>query len=109
MTKINMAELMKIISELEIEELKGVDIEGEIELELESSVVTLMAGIPPEVLQAMGSELAQAMARLQAVASALGIPAVPPAPAVPAAPPAVVAPPLFVPKVVELIKTLFSV
>lgn len=103
-----MAELMKIISELEIEELKGVDIEGEIELELESSVVTLAAGIPPEVLQAMGSELAQAMARLQAVASALGIPAVPPAPAVPTAP-AVAAPPLIVPKVVELIKTKFSV
>lgn len=103
MAKIKVAELMKIISELEVEELKGVDIEGDIELELESSVI--MAGLSPEALQTLGSELTQAMARLQAAAKALGIPA---PSIVPSIAPPVAAPPVAPPIPIELIKTKFS-
>ncbi len=102
MTKMDMATLMKIISELQVEELKGVDIDGEIELEIESSVVPVTAGLSPEAKQAMCTELMQAMARLNAVAASLGIPVAPVA-----APPAAVAPPAVIP--VELLKTKFAV
>lgn len=70
MTKITAEEILKIISELEIEELKGVEIEGDIELELESEV--LIQQMAPQVPEIFGMELSSAMQHLSNALKIIG-------------------------------------
>ncbi|MEM2933905.1 MAG: hypothetical protein QXL78_03155 [Methanocellales archaeon] len=70
MTKVTAEEILKIISELEIEELKGIEMEGDIELELESEV--LIRQMAPQVPETFGMELSSAMQHLSNALKMIG-------------------------------------
>ncbi len=64
MPKINLEDILKLLSNYEVEELEGVEIEGDIEIEIE--------GMPN--LQAIGAELGMAAYHLARAAMMLGFP-----------------------------------
>ncbi len=69
MSKITLEDILKLLSKYDIEELEGVEIEGDIEIELEGS-----AGLNPQYLQAIGMELGMAAFHLARAAMMLGFP-----------------------------------
>ncbi len=69
MSKITLEDILKLLSKYDVEELEGVEIEGDIEIELESS-----SGINPQYLQAIGMELGMAAYHLARAAMMLGFP-----------------------------------
>jgi len=69
MGKITLEEILKLLSKYDVEELEGVKIDGDIEIEIEGS-----AGIDPQYLQAIGMELGMAAFHLARAAMMLGFP-----------------------------------
>jgi len=70
MTEKSIAEIMKIMEELDIEELRGVEIEGDIELEIESSI--LVPQMSAQISEAAGGELSSAIQHLSNILKMIG-------------------------------------
>lgn len=62
MTVISAEELMNLMKELNVEEIRGAEIEGDIELEIESSV--FVQQIAPQITEATKAELSSAIQNL---------------------------------------------
>ena len=70
MTEKSIAEIMKIMEELDIEELRGVEIEGDIELEIESSI--LVPQMSAQISEVAGRELSSAIQHLSNILKMIG-------------------------------------
>lgn len=70
MTEKSVAEIMKIMEELNIEELRGAEIEGDIELEIESSI--LVPQMSAQISEAAGRELSSAIQHLSNILKMIG-------------------------------------